>query len=101
MANVVSKGTLFPEALTNQMFSLVRGKSSLARLSGAEPIPFNGERVFTFNFDKEADLGGGGTGIDDQQSEFFRVIHFRFFSSSGIVIKKTDSLISTQRTGSL
>jgi len=56
MANVLSKGSLFPEELTNQLFNLVRGKSSLARLSGAEPIPFNGERVFTFNFDKEADL---------------------------------------------
>ena len=56
MANVLTKGTLFPEELTNQLFSLVRGKSSLARLSGSEPIPFNGERVFTFNFDKEADL---------------------------------------------
>ena len=56
MANVLSKGNLFPEALTNQLFNLVRGKSALARLSGSEPIPFNGERVFTFNFDKEADL---------------------------------------------
>lgn len=56
MANVLSKGSLFPEQLTNEMFNLVRGKSSLARLSGAAPIPFNGEKVFTFNFDKEADL---------------------------------------------
>lgn len=56
MASVLSKGSLFPEELTNQLFNLVRGKSSLARLSGAQPIPFNGERVFTFNFDKEADL---------------------------------------------
>lgn len=56
MANVLSKGSLFPAQLTNEMFNLVRGKSSLARLSGAAPIPFNGEKVFTFNFDKEADL---------------------------------------------
>ena len=56
MASVLSKGSLFPEELTNQLFNLVRGKSSLARLSGSQPIPFNGERVFTFNFDKEADL---------------------------------------------
>ena len=56
MANVLSKGNLFPEELTNQLFNLVRGKSALARLSASEPIPFNGERVFTFNFDKEADL---------------------------------------------
>ena len=56
MGSVLTKGALFPVELTNQMFNLVRGKSSLAKLSGTEPIPFNGERVFTFNFDKEADL---------------------------------------------
>ena len=56
MSSILSKGTLFPVEVTNRMFNLVRGKSSLARLSAAEPIPFNGERVFTFNFDKEADL---------------------------------------------
>lgn len=54
--NILSKGSLFPEQLTNEMFNMVRGKSSLAKLSGAAPIPFNGEKVFTFNFDKEADL---------------------------------------------
>lgn len=60
---------IFPEALTSEMFNLVRGKSSLARLSGSAPIPFNGERVFTFNFDNEvsivaenaAKVNGGGT----------------------------------------
>lgn len=56
MSSILSKGTLFPVEVTNRMFNLVRGKSSVARLSAAEPIPFNGERVFTFNFDKEADL---------------------------------------------
>lgn len=56
MAATISKGTLFPAELTNKLFNMVRGKSSLARLSQSEPIPFNGERVFTFNFDSEADL---------------------------------------------
>lgn len=56
MPNVISKGTLFPEVLTNEMFNMVRGKSSLARLSQAMPIPFNGARVFTFNFDNEVSL---------------------------------------------
>ena len=56
MGNVLSKGSLFPPELTNDLINLVRGKSSLARLSGASPIPFNGETVFTFNFDSEADL---------------------------------------------
>lgn len=69
MASTLSKGTLFPEVLTNEMINLVRGKSSLARLSGARPIPFAGETMFTFNLDSEVDIvaengaksNGGGT----------------------------------------
>ena len=69
MGNTISRGVLFTPELTNQMFSLVRGKSSLAALSGSEPMPFNGETVFTFNLDNEVDIvaengaksNGGGT----------------------------------------
>ena len=69
MGNILTKGTLFPAQLTNELFNLVRGKSSLARLSGQTPIPFNGETVFTFSLDSEVDLvaengaksNGGGT----------------------------------------
>lgn len=69
MGSVISKGLMFPAELTNQMFNLVRGKSSLARLSQSAPIPFNGETEFTFNLDSEVDLvaengaksNGGGT----------------------------------------
>ena len=56
MANVLSKGSLFPAELTNEMFNLVKGKSSLAKLSGQKPIAFNGTELFTFNFDKEIDI---------------------------------------------
>lgn len=69
MSEILSKGAMFPPQLTNQLFNLVKGKSSLARLSGATPIPFNGETVFTFSLDNEVDLvaengaksNGGGT----------------------------------------
>lgn len=69
MGTILSKGAYFPPQLTNELFNLVRGKSSLARLSGATPIPFNGETVFTFSLDSEVDLvaengaksNGGGT----------------------------------------
>lgn len=69
MGTTLQRSTLFTPELTNQLFSLVRGKSSLARLSGSEPMPFNGETVFTFNFDNEVNLvgesdvkaNGGGT----------------------------------------
>lgn len=57
MANVLERTALqLPAEVTSRMFNLVRGKSALARLSEAEPMPFNGEQVFTFNFDKEVDL---------------------------------------------
>lgn len=69
MSNILSKGNLFPPVLTNRLIDTVRGKSSLARLSQAEPLPFNGETEFTFSLDKEVDLvaengaksNGGGT----------------------------------------
>lgn len=69
MGNIISKGTLFPAELTNEMINLVRGKSSLARLSAARPVPFNGQTLFTFNFDSEVNIvaendaksNGGGT----------------------------------------
>ena len=56
MASVLSKGSLFPAELTNEMFNMVKGKSSLAKLSQQKPIAFNGTELFTFNFDKEIDI---------------------------------------------
>lgn len=56
MGDILSKGAMFPPELTNKLFNLTRGKSSLAKLSQAEPIPFNGETVFTFTLDNEVDI---------------------------------------------
>jgi hypothetical protein len=56
MGNTLSRGTLLPPVVTEQLFSKVKGKSSLARLSASEPIPFNGETIFTFSLDNEVDL---------------------------------------------
>lgn len=56
MANVLSKGSLFPAKLTNELFNQVKGKSALAALSASEPMPFNGKELFTFNLDKEVDV---------------------------------------------
>ena len=58
MSDIIARGTLLPPEVTNKLFNTVRGKSSLARLSESEPIPFNGETVFTFSLDKEVDLVG-------------------------------------------
>lgn len=48
--------TSFTAKDINELFNLVNGKSSLAKLSGAKPIGFNGNQVFTFNFDNEASI---------------------------------------------
>ena len=69
MGSIISKGNLFPPELTSQLIDTVRGKSSLARLSASQPLPFNGETEFTFSLDSEVDLvaenaaksNGGGT----------------------------------------
>lgn len=58
MGSTLSRGTLFTPQQTNEMFSQVRGKSTLAKLSASEPIPFNGKDVFVFNMDSEAALVG-------------------------------------------
>lgn len=55
---VVSKGNLFPPELLSGMIDLVKGKSSLARLSAAEPVPFEGADLFTFDFDNEVSILG-------------------------------------------
>lgn len=56
MGNVVSRGELFSAHLSNEIFSKVKGRSTLAKLSGQEPIPFNGIKEFTFSMDKEVDI---------------------------------------------
>ena len=56
MGDIISKGELFPPKLTNEIFSKIRGKSSLAKLSGQAPMPFNGIKEFTFAMDKEVDI---------------------------------------------
>lgn len=60
MANVLQTTAngvkLFPEELTNELFNTVRGKSSLAKLSGQTPVPFRGKTAWTFSLDKEVDV---------------------------------------------
>ena len=56
MADVLTRGNLFPETLVKEMNNQVKGKSALANLCAATPIPFNGLKEFTFTFDKEVDV---------------------------------------------
>lgn len=57
-ANTMTMGTNFPAELSNEIFSKVRGKSSLAKLSNQMPVSFTGTDIFTFNFDNEISVVG-------------------------------------------
>lgn len=52
----LSMGTNFPPELVRSMMNMVTGHSALANLSARQPIPFVGEKIFTFSLDKEADI---------------------------------------------
>ena len=55
---VVNMSTKFPPQLVSEMFNLVKGKSSVAKMSGAAPIPFVGTDIFTFNFSNKLSVVG-------------------------------------------
>lgn len=50
--------TLFPTELVTDVFSKVRGHSSIATLSKQEPLPFNGKEIMVFTMDDEVNLVG-------------------------------------------
>ena len=50
------RGNLFEPVLVSDLISKVKGKSSLAKLSGQTPIPFNGLKEFIFSMDNEIDI---------------------------------------------
>lgn len=71
MAQVLSKGNLFNEQLITDLISKVKGKSSLANLSGQTAIPFNGTEQFVFSMDSDIDIvaengkkGHGGISLE-------------------------------------
>lgn len=56
MGDILSKGNLFPEELVPELIQMTKGKSSLAALCQAKPVPFNGMKEFTFSLDREIDV---------------------------------------------
>jgi hypothetical protein len=67
----LSKGNLFEPELVSDLINKVQGKSSLVILSQQKPIPFNGQKEFTFTMDNEIDIvaenapkSHGGISID-------------------------------------
>lgn len=56
MGDVLTRGSLFPEELVPGLIQLTTGSSALAKLCGAKPVPFNGQKEFTFQLDGEVDV---------------------------------------------
>lgn len=56
MAEIVQRGNMLPPVVVDEIFSMVHGKSALAKLSAEKPMPFNGIEAFVFNLDNEVDL---------------------------------------------
>lgn len=61
---------MFPANLVTDMFNSVVGHSSLAKLSGAKPIPFAGETVFTFSMSGEVSIVGEGANKPAGDADF-------------------------------
>ena len=56
--SVLEQGTLFPKELVKEMFSKVKGHSTLAKMAGQEAIPFAGKDYFTFSLDSDVSIVG-------------------------------------------
>lgn len=52
----LSKENLFEPHLVSDLITKVKGNSSLALLSKQAPIPFNGQKEFTFTMDSDIDI---------------------------------------------
>ncbi|MQW23893.1 MULTISPECIES: phage major capsid protein [unclassified Lactococcus] len=53
-------GSLFPTEVVTDIFTKVKGHSSLAKLASQTPIPFAGTEQFIFNLDGNAQIVGEG-----------------------------------------
>lgn len=54
--SIITKGALFPTSIETEIFSKVKGHSSLAKLSGQEALPFNGKDIFVFSTAKDIQI---------------------------------------------
>lgn len=60
MANTITTAQQLPAEMVTDLFSKVKGHSTLAKLCGQSPMPFNGTEIMTFAMDGEASLVGEG-----------------------------------------
>lgn len=56
--SALAQGSLFPQTLEQEIFSKVKGHSSLAKVSAQDAIPFVGKDIFTFNFASDVAIVG-------------------------------------------
>lgn len=56
----VAKGSLFPAELVSEVFSKVKGHSSIARLSNQIPVAFSGNEIMTFSLDNDVSIVAEG-----------------------------------------
>lgn len=103
MGSALIKGSLFPSILVNELTNLARGKSSLARLSEQRPISFNGNTLFTFNLDSEANFVGergvksnGGATIDPVSITPYKV-EYGYRVSDEFILASEEARIDTLR----
>lgn len=60
MANKTARGTNFAPETVKEVFSKVKGHSSLVKLSKSIPVAFSGNDIFTFSLDGECAIVGEG-----------------------------------------
>lgn len=60
MGNKTTMGSMFSPETVKEIFSKVKGHSSIVMLSKAMPIPFSGTDIFTFSLDSECAIVGEG-----------------------------------------
>lgn len=63
--NALQAGTLFSPELVNELFSKVKGKSVLAKVSNQNPIPQEGLEYFVFDMEGNAQIIGEGEQVKE------------------------------------
>ena len=58
MPNIITAGNLFPAHVVSEIYSKVRGHSTLAKLGHQMAVPFSGADIFTFSLDSEVSIVG-------------------------------------------
>lgn len=60
MPNKSTANSLFPASVVKEIFSLVKGHSTIIKLAKRMPVAFSGNDIFTFNLDGEVSIVGEG-----------------------------------------